>query len=71
MRSMEATRAVGHGIGRSGAWAAGRSQRSFFFFFGQILCNIYDEEICKILTIKKKKKTKKSQDVGSNTGISL
>jgi len=30
----------------------------FFFFFGQILCKIYDEEICKILTIKKKKKRK-------------
>jgi hypothetical protein len=49
---------------------------SFFkFFFCQKLCKIYGEEICKILTIKRKFKYKKKEKfyrtIGSNTCVSL
>jgi len=63
MRSMEATRAVGHGgnwkVGGLGCWRKSKE----IFFFCQILCKIYGEEICKILTIKNKNKIKENEKI--------
>jgi hypothetical protein len=47
-------------VGGLGSWRRSK-EIFFFFFFCQILCKIYGEEICKILTIKNKNKIKENE----------
>jgi hypothetical protein len=45
-------------VGSLGCW---RRSKEIFFFFCQILCKIYGEEIYKILIIKNKNKIKENE----------